>query len=85
MRKRNNPVLLGRTAAFFYLLQFAFGPAMIVLKKVFVANDASRTASNILANETFGKCLYPAIWARSRCSLRTAGWRLANPAWHGRS
>ena len=53
-----NPVLLGRAAAFFYLLQFAFGPAMIVLQKVFVVNDAARTASNILANETFFRLGY---------------------------
>ncbi len=49
--EQDNPVRLARAAGVFYVLQVAFGPGLIALKKVFVATDATQTVSNLLAHE----------------------------------
>jgi hypothetical protein len=35
-----------------YLLNFAFGPGMIALGKIYVAGDAAKTAANLVTHET---------------------------------
>ncbi|HUQ20834.1 MAG TPA: DUF4386 domain-containing protein [Gemmatimonadaceae bacterium] len=47
-----NPMRIARAAGVFWLMQAAFAPAMIALPKVYVANDAAQTATNIFAHET---------------------------------
>jgi hypothetical protein len=48
--EHENPVRLARAAGVFYVLQAAFGPAMLALKKVFVATSAAQTTSNLVAH-----------------------------------
>jgi hypothetical protein len=48
----SDPRFTARMAGVFYLLDVAFGPGMLALRKVFVASDAARTATNIIRHET---------------------------------
>jgi hypothetical protein len=50
--EHDNPVRLARAAGIFYVMQVAFGPGLIALRQVFVATDAAKTTSNILAHES---------------------------------
>lgn len=43
---------LARIAGVFYLMDFAFGPALYAIRKFVVLGDAAQTATNILAHET---------------------------------
>lgn len=43
---------MARIAGVFYAMQVAFGPGMYVARKLFVAGDAAKTATNILAHTT---------------------------------
>lgn len=52
MRSLPNPRLTSRIAGFFYLMNVAFAPGMIAIKKVFVANDAAQTAANLITHAT---------------------------------
>lgn len=49
--RHEDPTIIARAAAVCYLLDFAFGPGMIALGKIFVANDAARTASNLITHQ----------------------------------
>src|ERR1043165_3765984 len=49
---REDPVRIARLGGLFYLGNFFFAPGMIALKKIFVATDAARTVSNLVAHLT---------------------------------
>ena len=49
--RNEDPTIIARAAAVCYLLDFAFAPGMIALGKIFVADDAARTASNLIAHQ----------------------------------
>jgi hypothetical protein len=52
MQKIDNISGIARSAGWFYMLNFAFGPGLYMLKKFVVLNDPAVTATNILAHTT---------------------------------
>lgn len=53
-----SPRQASRIAGVLYLMDTAFGPGMLAVRKVFAAGDASATASNLLANEALFRIGY---------------------------
>jgi hypothetical protein len=47
-----DPTIIARAAAVCYLLDFAFGPGMMALGKIFVAHDATQTVANLMTYQT---------------------------------
>jgi hypothetical protein len=49
---KQSPKVTARIAGAVYLLNGAFGPGLMALGKIYVAGDAAKTATNLIAHET---------------------------------